>query len=489
MPCTTILVGKKASYDGSTMIARNDDNPSGQFAEKDLIVVTPSMQPRKYKSKISHVEIDLEDNPVTYTCFPNVKPDGGIWPASGINSYNVGMSATETITTNPRVLGADPYVTYVKETQGQKEVMGGIGEEDLVLLVLPYIKTAREGVLRLGMLLEKYGTYEPNGIAFNDENEVWFLETIGGHHFIAKRVPDDRYVSMPNQLGIDEFDLLDAFGEKKNHLCSSDLKEFIKDNHLDINNNGKFNPRLVFGSHDDSDHIYNTPRSWAIERFLNPRTYKWDGDNAIFTPESDDIPWSLVPERRITIEDVKWCLSNHFQGTPYDPYSKENTPLRNKYRSIGVNRTSLLALCQIRGYEEDKLKGIVWFSFASNVFNQLVPFYASSTNVPEYFRCKTTRVNTESFYWANRLLSALADSQFNKTAIFIERYQNKLMSKSHELIKKYDLLYKESKNIDVLNKAMDEISKVAKDLTDEVLDKVLYIVSSCMKNAYSRSDN
>ena len=63
------------------------------------------------------------------------------------------------------------------------------------------------------------------------------------------------------------------------------------------------------------------------------------------------------------------------------------------------------------------------------------------------------------------------------------------MSKSHELIKKYDLLYKESKNIDVLNKAMDEISKVAKDLTDEVLDKVLYIVSSCMKNAYSRSDN
>ena len=48
MPCTTILVGKKASYDGSTMIARNDDNPSGQFAEKDLIVVTPSMQPRKY---------------------------------------------------------------------------------------------------------------------------------------------------------------------------------------------------------------------------------------------------------------------------------------------------------------------------------------------------------------------------------------------------------------------------------------------------------
>ena len=92
---------------------------------------------------------------------------------------------------------------------------GGIGEEDIVYLVLPYIHTAREGVQRLGQLLQTYGTYEMNGIAFADVNEVWWLETIGGHHWIARRVPDDVYVVMPNQLGLDSFDLTDAWASRR----------------------------------------------------------------------------------------------------------------------------------------------------------------------------------------------------------------------------------------------------------------------------------
>ena len=54
----------------------------------------------------------------------------------------------------------------------------------------PYIHSAREGVERLGRLLETYGTYEMNGIAFQDVHEIWWLETIGGHHWMARRVPD-----------------------------------------------------------------------------------------------------------------------------------------------------------------------------------------------------------------------------------------------------------------------------------------------------------
>ena len=60
---------------------------------------------------------------------------------------------------------------------GKEEIVGGIGEEDLVYITLPYISSAREGVIRLGSLLEKYGTYEMNGIAFQDVNEIWWLET------------------------------------------------------------------------------------------------------------------------------------------------------------------------------------------------------------------------------------------------------------------------------------------------------------------------
>ena len=61
MACTTILVGKKASYDGSTMIARNDDSGSGHFTPKKFVVVQPEEQPRHYESVISHVKMCIRD--------------------------------------------------------------------------------------------------------------------------------------------------------------------------------------------------------------------------------------------------------------------------------------------------------------------------------------------------------------------------------------------------------------------------------------------
>lgn len=351
MPCTTILVGKDASIDGSTMIARNDD---GMFDTKKLIVVNPEDQPKEYVSKITGVKIPLPDNPLRYTATPNVTKKRGIWAANGINSANVGMTATETTTSNPRVLGADPFGWDPK-----KKKQTGIGEEDYVVLVLPYIRSAREGVLRLGALLEEYGTYEPNGIAFNDEKEVWWFESIGGHHWMARKVKDDEYVIMPNQFGLDRFDFEDAFGEGKENLCSKDLLKFIEKNHLNANQGSVINPRLVFGSRSDADHVYNTPRAWYMARYFNPRSYVWDGENADFTPLSDDIPWSLVPERKISVEDVKYILSSYFQGTPYDPYGRGNDPRKGIYRSIGINRTSVMAILQIRPYVAEDRKSVV----------------------------------------------------------------------------------------------------------------------------------
>ena len=157
MPCTTVLAGKLATNDRSTMIARTDD---GHFDEKKLIVVEPDQQPKIYKSVESHVEITLPENPMRYTSCPSVDPKHGIWAATGINAANVGMTATETTTSNPRVLAADPMVELREAKDGEEERCGGIGEEDIVVLVLPYIRSAREGVLRLGALLEQYGTYQ-----------------------------------------------------------------------------------------------------------------------------------------------------------------------------------------------------------------------------------------------------------------------------------------------------------------------------------------
>ena len=487
MPCTTILVGKNASNDHSTMIARTDD---GHFDVKKLIVVEPKKQPRKYKSVISHVEIELPEEPMRYTASPSVDKKNGIWAATGINAANVGMTATETITSNPRVLAADPLVEYKEaKGRGEKEVPGGIGEEDIVVLVLPYIHTAREGVERLGALLERYGTYESNGIAFNDADEIWWLETIGGHHWMARRVPDDACILAPNQWGMDAFDLEDAFGAKKENLCSADLREFIAENHLDLNQNGAFNPRDVFGSHTHMDHIYNTPRAWYMGRCLAPYSHRWDGPNAEYGPESDDIPWALVPDRKVTAEDVKAVLSSHYQGTPYNPYSSHDSGQRGIYRPIGINRTGVTSICQIRGDAPEAIRGIEWICFGTTAFDAILPVYANAGRMPKYLSDVSTDVSTENFYWGSRLIAALADHSYGACIQHIERYQNTVATKGRQLILDYDRRMAQSGDYSLTAEANEKLAEMAREQTIFTLNKVLLEASEHMKNGYSRADN
>ncbi len=486
MPCTTILVGKNASYNGSTLVARNEDSGAGAFDPKKFIVVQPKEQPRHYKSVLSHVEIELPEKPMRYSAMPNAIDKEGIWAAAGVNEENISMTATETITSNERVLAADPLVEYRPAENGKEEVKGGIGEEDIVTITLPYIHSAREGVLRLGSLLESYGTYEMNGIAFQDQDEIWWLETIGGHHWIAKRVNDDAYVIMPNQFGIDEFDLEDALGAKKEHMCSTDLKEFIAENHLDLSMDGHFHARDAFGSHSDADHIYNTPRAWILQRYFNPRSVKWEGEGADYGPGSDDLPWQRIPEKKITVEDIKYALSNHFQGTDYDPYGKygeERT--RASFRPIGVNRNNFLSLTELRPDQPFESRALEWVAFGSNVFNAFVPFYANVDRTPEYFANTGEQVTSESFYWANRLIAAMADASWSSCSNAIERYQNKVQAAGRAIIKKYD---KRSLSAMEREQANQEIADMVKEETDRLLANVLYTRSCEMKNAFSRSD-
>ncbi len=543
MACTTILVGKLASYDGSTIVARNEDSPGGKFEPKRMAVVMPADQPRTYTATASHLTFDLPDDPMRYSSVPDALPGHGIWAAAGFNEANVGMSATETITSNERVLGADPLVEYApaRGTEGEEGYVpatpGGLGEEDFVTVVLPYVRTAREGVKRLGELLERYGTYEMNGIAFSDADEIWWLETIGGHHWIAKRVPDDAYVTMPNQLGIDYFDLADAEGDQVEHMASADLRAWMEANHLnltmlaphvvddtlddiydeladalfdadedmldDLDNfvddvregllaGDIFNPREAFGSHSDSDHVYNTPRAWYMQRCLNPGD-GWDGPDAAFGPESDDIPWSRVPERKVTIEDVKYVLSAHYQGTPYDCYGRGGTDAtRGAYRPIGINRNGQLAVLQIRPYVAHENACVQWMAFGSNVFNALVPLYANVERMPEYLENTTERVTSESFYWANRIIAALADARFHDNSAHIERYQEKIGGMAHRLLRETDAAVEKLPRDEVsaaLAEANDRMAADLKRETDDLLGRVLFTTSLAMKNAFAMSDN
>lgn len=494
MPCTTLLVGKKASFDGSTMIARNEDAPSGQFIPKKFTVVLPSQQPRVYHSVLSHFTVELPEKPLRYTCMPNALPHRGIWGAAGVNAENVSMTATETIASNSRVLSGDPLVVYQPAHDGLPETPGGIGEEDMVTLVLPYIHSAREGVLRLGHLLESLGTYEMNGIAFQDAGEIWWMETIGGHHWIARKIPDDCYAVVPNQLSMDTFDFSDAFGEQWEHMCSQDLIEFIRVHHLNPAMDPAhpvIQPRRVFGTQSEKDQRYNTPRAWAVQRYLNPHAGPWDGTDPDYQPTSLTLPFLRKPEWRISVEDIKRVLSDHFELTPYDPYARRPEGDRPPYRPIGINRNNFLSVTQIRPDLPEEIRSIEWIAMGCNIFNALVPLYTNISSTPHYFSCTAEKVDTDSFYWANRILAVMGDAHYHVTRADFLHYQNQLPALCRAVLLRHDRGYLRlvpENPQSFCEQANREIAVVVQKETDALLQKVMQTASENMLCAFSMND-
>jgi dipeptidase len=405
--CTTILVGKKATLDGSTLIARNEDGSGDGANPQRFVVIQPADQPVHYQAVQSKAKIDLPTNPLRYTSTPDADPTYGIWGGAGINSANVAMTATETSTTNSRILGLDPLVE------------NGLGEADFLTITLPYSHSARAGVQRLGALLEQYGTYESNGIAFADEDEVWYFETIGGHHWAALKVPDDAYVIAPNRFNIAEYDFAAA-----DTLFAADLPNLIEQYQLNPDQD-TVNLRHIFGSATLKDQHYNNPRAWYVQSILNPQRKQ--------SPLDQDLPFALVPDQKISVETVKWLLSSHFQNTPYDPYGTGSAEQRHLFRPIGINRNQETHVLQIRSNVPAEIAGIHWLAYGPNTFNALVPFYANVNDTPSAYRDTTTTYDPKQVYWLNRTLGILGDTDYTRLSALAADFEQQIMANCRQI--------------------------------------------------------
>lgn len=453
--CTTILVGKNASIDGSTMIARSEDGGRIIIPE-GFKTVNPDQQPKHYTSVISHQkidDIDLAAKPLRYTSAPDVSGKEGIWAAAGINSDNVAMTATETITTNSRIQGVDPLLD---------SSIGGLGEEDFVTLTLPYLHSAKEGVKRIGSLLEKYGTYEMNGMAFSDKDEVWYLETVGGHHWMASRIPDDTYVIAPNRLNIDDFKFDDP-----NFMASADLKNLIEEYHLNPDHKG-YNMRHIFGSATIKDAHYNNPRAWYIHNYFNPNF----GGN----PGDQDQPFICHANRKISIEDIKWVESSHYQDTPYDAYGDQGTKEQQKtFRPIAINRNFETHILQIRNDVNPEYAGIQWLAFGPNTFNSMVPFYTNVTDTPASFQT-TPKFNLSKIFWLNKLTAQLGDTNYRVYSELEDAFEQKSLAQCHQIQYKTDQAAKNLHERDLQHKleaANQEMANTVYNNTIELLGQMV----------------
>ena len=238
--CTTIIVGRKMTADGSMIVARSEDWDA-MFAKNLELYSDTDNGPKEFVARDSAFRCELPSRALGYSALaPCHLP--GHWGSAGFNTAGVGMSATESIFSSDKALEADPLVE------------NGVAENSVFNITLPYIRTAREGVERLGSLIERYGIAEGFGIGFVDQDEIWYLETASGHRWLACRIPEDKYFVTGNQSRFRDYNPQDT----ANFLASKDLIEFATAHKLYDPTKGKFDfhdLRKAFRFHyNDTEH-------------------------------------------------------------------------------------------------------------------------------------------------------------------------------------------------------------------------------------------
>ena len=401
--CTTILVGKKASIDGSVMISRNDDTAGAITPQKFIIEpAAHGEKGRKIKSWLNKFEMDLPEDAQRVPAVPNVDYKKlGYYDESGINQKNVAMSCTESTYGNERTLAFDPLVE------------DGLDEDCMQTVVLPYIDSARAGVKRLGSLIKKYGSPAGNSVLFGDKDEVWYMEIVTGHHWVAQRIPDDCYAATGNRVAIQQVN----FDDPDNFMWSEGIQEFVEKNHLNPDHEG-WNFRHIFGTYTEQDRHYNTSRQWYIQKLFNPEIEQ--------DPEDPDIPFIRKASKKLAKEDIEFALGSHYQDTPFDPFGHGTEEEKHRYRPIGLNRTQNSHILQIRSDVPEEMAGIMWLCIGGPTFTPYIPFFANMNETDPSFNNTSMTYKKEDAWLYYKSLAALFESHYPQFVQLDTKYLEEL---------------------------------------------------------------
>lgn len=401
--CTTILVGKKASVDGSTMIARNDDTFRPITPQKFIIhPEAKGEKGRKIKSWLNKFAMDLPEDAQRVPAVPNVDyKHRGYYDESGINQENVAMSCTESTYGNERALAYDPLVK------------DGLDEDCMQSVVLPYIHSAKDGVQFLGKLIAKYGSPAGNSVLFGDKDEIWYMEIVTGHHWVAQRIPDDAYAVAANRVSIEQVDFTDS----DNFMWSDGIQEFVADHHLNVDHEG-WNFRHIFGTYSQQDRYYNTNRVWYGQKYFNPEIEQ--------EPTDGDLPFIRRAAKKITREDIEFVLGSHYQNTPFDPFGKGTEEEKHRFRPIGLNRTQNAHILQIRNDVAADKAAIMWLCIGGPTFTPFVPFFANMSDTDPSYNNTSMDYNMNDAWWYYKSLAALVESHYPQFVQLDTDYLNEL---------------------------------------------------------------
>ena len=417
--CTTIIVGKKASSDGSIIFGRNVDAGKAEWAVHMLWHKRASNY--LYKSTDNDFTYLMPKTTYSYTGIPDWNTKDRGFEEVGFNELGAAFSGTETIYSNSKLLAVDPYVEKT-----------GITEAALATVILPQMKNARDGVNLLGKIIQTQGSGEGFGVVFADKDEVWYLENAGGHEWVAMRVPDDSYFVSANQGRIQKINLSDA----NNFRSSPDLIGFATKHDLYNAADGEFNFSSAFTKNDSNDITYNHLRVWTLQHKYSP---------AVKTNFSDSqYPVFLKPEHLLSIADVESGLQNYYQGSENDPYNNQNP--KSKYRPIAVLRSQQSHVLTLRPNLPLAIANVEYVALGMSALSGYIPFYQGVNIIPLEYDSATDVADNTSAFWKYKKLQMLTLQNFPRYAPLVQNafteFSLQTQLKQKDVESKYIKLYK-----------------------------------------------
>jgi len=429
--CCGFIIGRQLTKDGTTLFGRTEDYPyypNGGKHNKNYVVVDA-------KTYNEGDQIEDESNGFTYphaanemkytATYDSARGDGsnGAFGEHGFNEAGVSMTATVTAIPNKKVLSTDP----LKEN--------GLPEAAMLDVILPRVKTAREGVELLAKVIEEKGSAEGNVVVFADQNETWYMEILSGHQYVAVKVPEDKYAVFANTYYLGHVDLND----KENVIASKDVEKVAKESgNYKTDKDGNFHIAKSYGPEKYAEG--DRSRTYAGITLLDPEskvTYE-DDEYELFRSPTD-------PNKKYTLEDAFALQRNRFEHlngrfVPDDQIGvkkqgddgSNDTVRKDQYKyALGNENVIDAHVYQINPNLPKSFGGTVWLGMGPSRNTPYVPFYGNVKDTYEAFKPQTATYDPNSWYWTVWHIDQMA---INNQDLFGKSIQNHWKALEEQLI-------------------------------------------------------
>ena len=381
--CTGFIIGKDLTTDGSTLYGRTEDLEPNH--NKNFVVRERKYNKAgdKFVDETNGFSFDLPAVSYKYTAVPDVTPEQGVFDEAGFNEEGVSISATVSASANDDIQKVDPYVK------------DGIAESALTSVVLPHVKTAKEGVELLAKIVREKGAAEGNIVTIADKTGVWYMEILSGHQYAAIKFPDDKYAVFPNTFFLGSVDKNDT----ENTILSADLEKIAQDAGTYKEINGSFHVAQS----------YNPPLAEA------DRSRVWSGIKALdpnADVQYDDEYLELMHSTRdkLSLRDAMNLQRNRLEGTDFKPQDQmeldgKGIPDKTKADPVYKYPISNPNVMEAHIFQlKDNLPastggGILWLAMGSPRNAPYLPYYGNISNTSQPYQEMSTAYNENSWYW------------------------------------------------------------------------------------------